>query len=417
MKNMKKIIFVGLFSLSLILGVNTINADTNYSSYNAGDKITVNVNASEKQEFYVIEASDSSSDKVVAVTASVIGEAMEYGPGPDTSNPFEGSAIQTKLNELTSTWTNIISKRMLEINEVVPDADLTAFNLISFEEPSYLCNIEESTKYWVSTKSKKISSLIIVPYVWRLTAKNCYLDSTIVAGYDDDSVPKAYLRPVITVSKEYVEDGIVVPEEDKVWKEFIEKFKNSDTVSQFKNDGFTVEFEYGDDYLNVKLIDTENNKSWTTSFKYADGIITYVSNANDENLFIDSNYWIPNTIYVLSEMKGYDADKLISWLSEQNNLTLTSDGIEFNTKEMEITLDTQFATGTLNYDGFTNYKLDIMNGIKTFKVDNDLPSDSDEEITTNPKTGSVMIIGITAIVCILSFGLCLYFTNRDMNNA
>lgn len=417
MKNMKKIIFVGLFSLSLILGVNTINADTNYSSYNAGDKITVNVNASEKQEFYVIEASDSSSDKVVAVTASVIGEAMEYGPGPDTSNPFEGSAIQTKLNELTSTWTNIISKRMLEINEVVPDADLTAFNLISFEEPSYLCNIEESTKYWVSTKSKKISSLIIVPYVWRLTAKKCYLDSTIVAGYDDDSVPKAYLRPVITVSKEYVEDGIVVPEEDKVWKEFIEKFKNSDTVSQFKNDGFTVEFEYGDDYLNVKLIDTENNKSWTTSFKYADGIITYVSNANDENLFIDSNYWIPNTIYVLSEMKGYDADKLISWLSEQNNLTLTSDGIEFNTKEMEITLDTQIATGTLNYDGFTNYKLDIMNGIKTFKVDNDLPSDSDEEITTNPKTGSVMIIGITAIVCILSFGLCLYFTNRDMNNA
>lgn len=417
MKNMKKIIFVGLFSLSLILGVNTINADTNYSSYNAGDKITVNVNASEKQEFYVIEASDSSSDKVVAVTASVMGEAMEYGPGPDTSNPFEGSAIQNKLNELTSTWTNIISKRMLEINEVVPDADLTAFNLISFEEPSYLCNIEESTKYWVSTKSKKISSLIIVPYVWRLTAKNCYLDSTIVAGYDNDNVPKAYLRPAITVSKEYVEDGIVVPEEDKVWKEFIEKFKNSDTVSQFKNDGFTVEFEYGDDYLNVKLIDTENNKSWTTSFKYADGIITYVSNANDENLFIDSNYWIPNTIYVLSEMKGYDADKLISWLSEQNNLTLTSDGIEFNTKEMEITLDTQFATGTLNYDGFTNYKLDIMNGIKTFKVDNDLPSDSDEEITTNPKTGSVMIIGITALVCILSFGLCLYFTNRDMNNA
>lgn len=373
MKNMKKIIFVGLFSLSLILGVNTINADTNYSSYNAGDKITVNVNASEKQEFYVIEASDSSSDKVVAVTASVIGEAMEYGPGPDTSNPFEGSAIQTKLNELTSTWTNIISKRMLEINEVVPDADLTVFDIKTFES-SYLCNLENYSEYWVSTKSKNLSSSIYVPYVYQQSSQSCYLSTTIVAGEGlSGDPPKAYLRPVITVSKEYVEDGIVVPEEDKVWKEFIEKFKNSDTVSQFKNDGFTVEFEYGDDYLNVKLIDTENNKSWTTSFKYADGIITYVSNANDENLFIDSNYWIPNTIYVLSEMKGYDADKLISWLSEQNNLTLTSDGIEFNTKKMEITLDTQFATGTLNYDGFTNYKLDIMNGIKTFKVDNDLP--------------------------------------------
>lgn len=414
MKNMKKIIFVGLFSLSLILGVNTINADTNYSSYNAGDKITVNVNASEKQEFYVIEASDSSSDKVVAVTASVIGEAMEYGPGPDASNPFEGSAIQNKLNELTSAWINIISKRMLEINEVVPDADLTAFNLISFEEPSYLCNIEESTKYWVSTKSKKISSLIIVPYVWRLTAKNCYLDSTIVAGYDDDSVPKAYLRPVITVSKEYVEDGIVVPEEDKIWKEFVNKLNHLLVFED--NDTYRIIIDSGDDFLDILVHNNVNNTNWTISFKYADGILTYVPSTNEKDL-IFADEFIYSCINVISEMKGYDADKLLSWLSNQDNLTIDADGIQFSKKKVDKVDDSETLNGVIPDEYFDSFKLDIKNGIKTFKVDNDLLSDADEEITDNPKTGSVMIIGITALVCILSFGLCLYFTNRDMNNA
>lgn len=414
MKNMKKIIFVGLFSLSLILGVNTINADTNYSSYNAGDKITVNVNASEKQEFYVIEASDSSSDKVVAVTASVIGEAMEYGPGPDTSNPFEGSAIQTKLNELTSTWTNIISKRMLEINEVVPDADLTVFDIKTFES-SYLCNLENYSEYWVSTKSKNLSSSIYVPYVYQQSSQSCYLSTTIVAGEGlSGDPPKAYLRPVITVSKEYVEDGIVVPEEDKIWKEFVNKLNYLLVFED--NDTYRIIIDSGDDFLDILVHNNVNNTNWTISFKYADGILTYVPSTNEKDL-IFADEFIYSCINVISEIKGYDADKLLSWLSNQDNLTIDADGIQFSKKKVDKVDDSETLNGVIPDEYFDSFKLDIKNGIKTFKVDNDLPSDVDEEITDNPKTGSVMIIGITAIVCILSFGLCLYFTNRDMNNA
>lgn len=415
MKNMKKIIFVGLFSLSLILGVNTINADTNYSSYNAGDKITVNVNASEKQEFYVIEASDSSSDKVVAVTASVIGEAMEYGPGPDTSNPFEGSAIQTKLNELTSTWTNIISKRMLEINEVVPGWNLNIIDTAFFESPSYLCNLEDSTKYWVSTESSKLFSTIYIPYVYQITPKSCYLSTTIVAGEGlSGDPPKAYLRPVITVSKEYVEDGIVVPEEDKIWKEFVNKLNHLLVFED--NDTYRIIIDSGDDFLDILVHNNVNNTNWTISFKYADGILTYVPSTNEKDL-IFADEFIHSCINVISEMKGYDADKLLSWLSNQDNLTIDADGIQFSKKKVDKVDDSETLNGVIPDEYFDSFKLDIKNGIKTFKVDNDLLSDADEEITDNPKTGSVMIIGITAIVCILSFGLCLYFTNRDMNNA
>lgn len=216
------------------------------------------------------------------------------------------------------------------------------------------------------------------------------------------------------MSKKYVDGGVIISEEDKIWKEFIEKFKNSDAVSQFIDDGYTVVFDYDDDYLNIKLTNTEKNKTWTTSFEYADGIINYVPNTDNENLFLDSNYWIPNTLFVLSEMKGYDIDKLIFWLDDKDNLTLINDGIEFNFKEIKITQNNQFVTGSITFDGVTSYKLDIKNGIKTYKVDNDLPSVESDEITTNPKTGSFIIIGITALVCILSFGLCLYFTNKKI---
>ena len=414
MKNMKKIIFVGLFFLISLLGINTIKADTNYNSYNAGDKITVNVNTSEKQEFYVIEASDNSSDKVVAVTASVMGEAMEYGPGPDTSNPFEGSAIQTKLNELTSTWTNIISKRMLEINEVVPDADLTVFDIKTFES-SYLCNLENYSEYWVSTKSKNLSSSIYVPYVYQQSSQSCYLSTTIVAGEGlSGDPPKAYLRPVITVSKEYVEDGIVVPEEDKIWKEFVNKLNYLLVFED--NDTYRIIIDSGDDFLDILVHNNVNNTNWTISFKYADGILTYVPSANEKDL-IFADEFIYSCINVISEMKGYDADKLLSWLSNQDNLTIDADGIQFSKKKVDKVDDSETLNGVIPDKYFDSFKLDIKNGIKTFKVDNDLPSDVDEEITDNPKTGSVMIIGITALVCILSFGLCLYFTNRDMNNA
>ena len=401
-----------MFSLILIFGVNNVQAKEKYSSYNKGDKITVNVNDNDKLDFYVIENSGSDSDKVTAIYESTLGDPITYKPGTDG---YEGSSVQKKLNELTNSWSNVISKRLLKADEVIPgitDVELKKLTVEKFEEPSYLFSVKE---YWVS------DCLIEDKAIYTFTVE-CFSEAVgfgvlgvaIFDEYNEEEPSTANIRPVITVSKKYVDGGVIIPEEDKIWKEFIEKFKNSDAVSQFIDDGYTVVFDYDDDYLNIKLTDTEKNKTWTTSFEYADGIINYVPNTDNENLFLDSNYWIPNTLFVLSEMKGYDIDKLIFWLDDKDNLTLINDGIEFNFKEIKITQNNQFVTGSITFDGVTSYKLDIKNGIKTYKVDNDFSSVESDEITTNPKTGSFIIIGITALVCILSFGLCLYFTNKKI---
>ena len=97
-----------------------------------------------------------------------------------------------------------------------------------------------------------------------------------------------------------------------------------------------------------------------------------------------------------------------------NNLNIDTDGIQFSKKEVGKANDSETLSGVISDEYFDSFKLDIKNGIKTFKVVNDSSSDKSDEITTNPKTGSVMIIGITALVCILSFGLCLYFTNKKI---
>lgn len=117
MKNMKKIIFVSLFSLILIFGVNSVQAKEKYSSYDKGDKITVNVNDNDKLDFYVIENSGSDSDKVTAIYESTLGDPITYKPGTDG---YEGSSVQKKLNELTNSWSNVISKRLLKADEVIP---------------------------------------------------------------------------------------------------------------------------------------------------------------------------------------------------------------------------------------------------------------------------------------------------------
>ena len=428
MKNMKKIIFVSLFSLILMFGVNSVQAKEQYSSYNKGDKITVNVNDNDKLDFYVIENSGSDSDKVTAIYKNALGSPIVWNYANSECN-YDNSVVAQELKKRTSSWSYASNIKLPSAVDIVgSDFDYASesaleqlgastnpegFGMIHLENistsPFYALENYGPTDYYTSSVLFKAEEGCNIYHYGYAQTRFSFL-YVIVANLEKES----NIRPVITVSKKYVDGGVIIPEEDKIWKEFIEKFKNSDAVSQFIDDGYTVVFDYDDDYLNIKLTNTEKNKTWTTSFEYADGIINYVPNTDNENLFLDSNYWIPNTLFVLSEMKGYDIDKLIFWLDDKDNLTLINDGIEFNFKEIKITQNNQFVTGSVTFDGVTSYKLDIKNGIKTYKVDNVLPSVESDEITTNPKTGSFIIIGITALVCILSFGLCLYFTNKKI---
>ena len=408
MKNMKKIIFVSLFSLILMFGVNSVQAKEQYSSYNKGDKITVNVNDSDKLDFYVIENSGSESDKVTAIYESTLGDPITYKPGTDG---YEGSSVQKKLNELTNSWSNVISKRLLKADEVIPgitDVELKKLTVEKFEEPSYLFSVKE---YWVS------DCLIEDKAIYTFTVE-CFSEAVgfgvlgvaIFDEYNEEEPSTANIRPVITVSKKYVDGGVIIPEEDTIWKEFVNKL--NDLLVFEDNDTYRIIIDSGDDFLDILVHNNVNNTNWTISFKYADGILTYVPSTNEKDL-IFADEFIYSCINVISEMKGYDADKLLSWLSNQDNLTIDADGIQFSKKKVGKVNDSETLSGVVPDEYFDNFKLDIKNGIKTFKVVNDLPSVEGDEITTNPKTGS-FIIGITALVCILSFGLCLYFTNKKI---
>ena len=409
MKNMKKIIFVSLFSLILMFGVNSVQAKEQYSSYNKGDKITVNVNDSDKLDFYVIENSGSDSDKVTAIYESTLGDPITYKPGTDG---YEGSSVQKKLNELTNSWSNVISKRLLKADEVIPgitDVELKKLTVEKFEEPSYLFSVKE---YWVS------DCLIEDKAIYTFTVE-CFSEAVgfgvlgvaIFDEYNEEEPSTANIRPVITVSKKYVDGGVIIPEEDKIWKEFVNKL--NDLLGSENNDTYKIIIDSGDDFLDILVHNNVNNTNWTISFKYADGILTYVPSANEKDL-IFADEFIYSCINVISEMKGYNTDKLLSWLSNQDNLNIDTDGIQFSKKEVGKANDSETLSGVISDEYFDSFKLDIKNGIKTFKVVNDSSSDKSDEITTNPKTGSVMIIGITALVCILSFGLCLYFTNKKI---
>lgn len=409
MKNMKKIIFVSLFSLVLILGVNSVQAKEQYSSYNKGDKITVNVNDSDKLDFYVIENSGSDTDKVTAVYESTLGDPITYKVGTDG---YEGSSVQKKLNELTNSWSNVISKRLLKADEVIPgitDVELKKLTAEKFEEPSYLFSDKH---YWVSDcliEDKTVSVFDVVCF--GEVAGFGVLGVAIPDEYNEEEPSTANIRPVITVSKKYVDGGVIIPEEDKIWKEFVNKL--NDLLVSEDNDTYKIIIDSGDDFLDILVHNNVNNTNWTISFKYADGILTYVPSTNEKDL-IFADEFIYSCINVISEMKGYDADKLLSWLSNQDNLTIDADGIQFSKKKVGKANDSETLSGVISDEYFDSFKLDIKNGIKTFKVVNDSPSDKSDEITTNPKTGSFMIIGITALVCILSFGLCLYFTNKKI---
>ena len=69
----KKILSLLIILCFMFLGISFVDAKT-YTSYNRGDKITVNVNDTTKVSFYVVEDSDNTSTVVKAVTENFVNE-------------------------------------------------------------------------------------------------------------------------------------------------------------------------------------------------------------------------------------------------------------------------------------------------------------------------------------------------------
>lgn len=184
--------------------------------------------------------------------------------------------------------------------------------------------------------------------------------------------------------------------DDETWNNFVEEFKKTSFVSMLKEAGFTVNIVSTNSILQITVSD-ENNY-WFTEFTYADGILTYVPSTDNEDMQVDST-WILNSIYALSNIKGYNVDKLTEWLEANSDVKLDKDGIEFSTKDITSTENSEIADITTTTKVFTKYKLDIKNGIITYKeLNNDQTVSNDSKIE-NPKTGA--FISIALLVSIL----------------
>ena len=194
-------------------------------------------------------------------------------------------------------------------------------------------------------------------------------------------------------------------EVDKYWEKFVEAFKTNEYAKEFIEGDSGITITHTDNSLTVTMLDTEENKTYVTKFTYDSktGIVTYVpiENVTIDNVadaFLDS-IWILNTVYAISDVKGYDVEKVEAWLETVKNPTIAKDGIEFTSKEFSYNEEGEgvSVSGTIEY--FTSYKLDIINGLKTFN--------NTSKPVTNPSTGISFPIIFVLIALVFGFGVYL----------
>lgn len=374
---MKRILKYSLFALVFMIGFSNVSAKT-YTSYKEGDKITVNVNGTSKVDFYVVSDSDSSKNKVEAISKTAQGGLIE----------------QSQINyDLLDEWTNVEGMRSINANQI--SSSFIFQNSLEFKAPAWAIT---DFPYWTNDFITTIEGKNIRYYVRN---QGDYSEIALANAGSDGVAIKAYLRPVITVDKEFVVGGVTLSEDDKLWQKFTDKFKTTDLVKELKEvSGNEVNFISTLDSLKVML--KSDGKEYVTNFTYSNGVLTYVPSSTDEEKIVDS-IWIHNCVLALSNMKGYDYKKVVEWLNERTDFKLATDGIEFTLKDLNISSGDSSVTLE---SAFTAFKLDIKNGLKDFKTSND----NKEETVENPKTGlEVLGLGTLLILCI---GSIIYIKMR-----
>lgn len=91
--------------------------EAKYKSYNIGDKVTVKLNDSTESTFYVLKQSSETDENVTLFAEKNIGTSA-FNTDYTDGNEYKGSLIESKLNELTSTWTNVKEKRLITVDEI-----------------------------------------------------------------------------------------------------------------------------------------------------------------------------------------------------------------------------------------------------------------------------------------------------------
>lgn len=254
-KNNKGLIVLIVILIIMILGLGsyivydkviandkTINDSTNnsdnvskdeasYKSYNIGDKVTVKLNDSTEATFYVLKQSSETEQDVTLFAEKNIGTGAfnnDYSEG----NEYKGSLIESKLNELTSSWTNVKEKRLITVDEIKSTGLTETKNedrCIDGGCPADYTYVKENS--FLLYPGKDFEKNHLYEFYWTMTKVNnseitgntnryVYyvhmsgsIDSHIV-GYkpggewnpDGNFFTNFGIRPVIVISKEYVKN-------------------------------------------------------------------------------------------------------------------------------------------------------------------------------------------------------------------
>lgn len=193
------------------------DVETTYKEYKVGEKVTVKLNNVLEQDFYVLKNSTEDDSTILLFATKNIGYSA-YNNNFTDGHEFEGSLIQTKLNDLTNSWTNVKEKRLIKVEEILeteliheeresrcPEGNCEAVYTY-VNEDSFFYN--ENEFYWTMTHEE--DSTNDNGYVYMVSLGGS-IEAHIV-GYtpggewnqDGNFFQNFGIRPVIEIDKEYI---------------------------------------------------------------------------------------------------------------------------------------------------------------------------------------------------------------------
>lgn len=190
---MKKKYFIVTLMLCLFLGMSTVGADpvSTYESYSAGDIITVQVDDTNSYNFYVIKDSGDSDSEVTALL---------YTESAATYNYADAT---TQIQNYNNAWKNTNEVRFPTLKELLGLDVTQSITAGKFTSPTYLI---PGSGYWLEEIAMD-KAHEVTPWHWEI---NHDAWDTSIGSYSispDDTTNS--IRPVITVSKDYVTRFVV----------------------------------------------------------------------------------------------------------------------------------------------------------------------------------------------------------------
>ena len=319
-KNKRILTFLIIISICMFSNINNVNA-TN-KTYKANDLVVIKINDTTGYEFYILEDSDESSDEVTAIFRNVLGEEMTFTPN---NTIFTNSLLDNTLKQLTSTWSNPTNIRLINKNEVQ--------NNDVFRGRNYL--------YW--TQTIELEGAEFFPYIVNILqisgglGTEMYSIEPLRINDANKEEYKAYIRPVITIKKEFIEER----ETDKLWTELTNKIKEN-IAEQNNEKDTTSTVTVTNDRSNLQFITTKSNGTYETKYTYKNGIIELVNTDNITSEQATINYLLTlNILSSYAQIKGYSDEEILNFLIYTSNqeATLENDGYEFTSKTFEETTE------------------------------------------------------------------------------